>query len=206
MLERFLRFIHDYVSLFGGIGGAVATLVLLKIGKFLSRTRLVLSFDPSSNAYMSTSTHLEGGQQVARKYLRVSVRAAGLFRTLFGSSGAANCLIYITAIRPLESGSAGQDRLYDARPISWPPNNMFTARNIPRGITMFANVVTMKQGHLNWNFRVPEQYGLDSVRSHPGPLLLRITATAENAAPKSIEIEVSINADLSGFEARLRAR
>ena len=144
MLERFLRFIHDYVSLFGGIGGAVATLVLLKIGKFLSRTRLVLSFDPSSNAYMSTSTHLEGGQQVTRKYLRVSVRAAG--------------------------------------------------------------VVTMKQGHLNWNFRVPEQYGLDSVRSHPGPLLLRITATAENAAPKSIEIEVSINADLSGFEARLRAR
>ena len=67
---------------------------------------------------------------------------------------------------------------------------------------MFANVVVMKRGHLDWNFHVEEQYGLDSVRGNPGPLLLRITATAENAAPKSIEIEAAIKADLSGFEAR----
>jgi hypothetical protein len=70
---------------------------------------------------------------------------------------------------------------------------------------MFANVVAMKQGHLGWNFHVPDHYGLESVRSHPGPLLIRVTATAENAAPKSIEIEASIKADLSGFEARLRS-
>ena len=161
-------------------------------------------YDANSDAYLSTSKHFEDGKQVTRNYLRVSVRAKGVFKTFFGSSGAEKCLIYISAIRPVESGRAGQDRLFDARPISWPPNKQFAARHIPRGITMFANVVTMKQGLLGWNFHVPDHYGLESVRSHPGPLLLRVTATAENAAPKSIEIEASIKADFSGFEARLR--
>ena len=68
---------------------------------------------------------------------------------------------------------------------------------------MFANVVTMKQGHLGCRFEVPDPYGLDSVRDHIGPLLLRVTATAKNADPKSIDIEVSIKPDKSGFEARL---
>jgi len=71
---------------------------------------------------------------------------------------------------------------------------------------MFANVVTMKHGHSHWRFQVPNHYGLDSVCNHAGPLLLRITATAENADPKSIEIEASIKADKSGFEARLVRR
>jgi hypothetical protein len=48
---------------------------------------------------------------------------------------------------------------------------------------MFANVVAMRRGHLGWDFQVPNQYGLHSVRSHAGILLLRITATAENADP-----------------------
>ena len=205
MLERFLAFLHSNVSLFSGMLGAVTTLVLLSGGKFLTRPRLVLFFDSSSDAYMSTSTHREGDQpSVTRKYLRVSLRAAGLFGTNFGgSSGAANCLMYLTAIQPVVSGRVSNDELYDGRTISWPPNRLFTPRHIPRGITMFANVVTMKEGHLGWNFQVPDQYGLNSVRSHAGTLRFRITATAENAKPVSIHIDASIKADKSGFEARL---
>ncbi len=188
--------------------GAVTTLLFLWVGKFLARPRLVLSFDGSSDAYVATSTHREGKQpSVTRKYLRVSLRAAGLFgRDLGGSSGAANCLIYITAIQRVVNGSAASDEIYDGRTVSWPPNGMFDPRHIPRGITMFANVVTMKQGHLGWNFHVPDQYGLDSVRSHAGILRFHITATAENAKPVSIYIEASIKADLSGFQARLVRR
>ncbi len=204
MLERFLCFLHGNVALFGGIGGAVTTLVLLGIGKFLTRPRLVLSFDEGSDAYMSSSTHSEGDPpvKVTRKYLRVSLRASGLIGNLFGSSGAAKCLIYVTAIQPVEDDD--DDQLRDARIVSWPPNNDFAPRYIPRGITMFANVVAMKVGTLSWKFHIPKEYGLHSVRHHPGILLLRVTATAENAKPVSIEIEASIKADLSGFQARKR--
>jgi hypothetical protein len=208
MLEQFMHLLHSNLSLFSGILGALTTLVLLSVGRVLARPRLVLSFDSSSDAYMATSTHREGNApSVTRKYLRVSLRAAGLFGTnLGGSSGAAKCLIYITAIQPLVKGSAGNDQLYDARPVSWPPNQTFDPRNIPRGITMFANVVTMRVGHLDWNFHVPNQYGLDSVRGHIGTLRFCITAIAENAKPVSIYIEASINADKSEFEARLVKR
>ncbi len=71
---------------------------------------------------------------------------------------------------------------------------------------MFANVVTMKTGHIGWDFQVPDQYGLQSIRSHPGSLLLTVTATAANAKPFSIQIEARIKADKSGFEANLRPR
>jgi hypothetical protein len=39
-----------------------------------------------------------------------------------------------------------------------------------------------------------------------GPLLLRVTATAKNADPESIDIEASIKPDKLGFEARLVKR
>jgi hypothetical protein len=208
MLQRFLSFLHDHVSLFSGMLGAVTTLVLLSIGKALARPRLVLSFDGSSDAYMATSTHAEGDQpSVTRKYLRVSLKAAGLFGTNFGgSSGAANCLIYITAIQPVVNGNASDDQLYDGRIVSWPPNRKFDPRHIPRGVRMFANVVTMREGHLGWDFQVPDQYGMNAIRSHPGTLRFRITATAENAKPVSIYIEASIKADKSGFQTHLVKR
>ena len=208
MLEQFLGFLHSHVSLFSGISGAVTTLVLLSVGKFLARPRLVLSFDGSRDAYVATSTHREGNEpSITRKYLRVSLRAAGLFGTNFGgSSGAAKCLIYIAAIQPVVNGRAGNDQIYDARPVSWPPNQTFDPRHIPRGITMFANVVTMREGNLGWDFQVPNQYGLNSVRSHAGTLRFRITATAENAKPVSIYIDASIKADKSGFQTRLGKR
>jgi len=109
MLEQFLAFLHRHVSLLSGMLGAVTALVLLSVGKFLARPRLVLSFDGSSDAYMATSTHSEDNERsVTRKYLRVSLRAAGLFGTNFGgSSGAAKCLIYIAAIQPVVNASAG---------------------------------------------------------------------------------------------------
>lgn len=218
MLDRLLGFLHSYVSLLSGVAGAVATVVLLGVKNFLTRPRLRLCFDSGKDAYMATSTHPEGSPPVTvtRKYLRVSLKASGIlgrcryfkgkWGNVFGSSGAVNCLIYITAIRPVVNGRAVDDQLYDARIVSWPPNKTFTPRYIPRGVTMFANVVTMKQGHSHWRFQVPNHYGLDSVCNHAGPLLLRITATAENADPKSIEIEASIKADKSGFEARLVRR
>jgi hypothetical protein len=67
---------------------------------------------------------------------------------------------------------------------------------------MFANVVTMKTENIGWDFQVPDQYGLQSIRGHPGSLLLTITATAANAKPVSIQIEAWIRADKSGFEAK----
>jgi hypothetical protein len=184
----------NYVSLFGGIGGAVTTLVLVRVGQFFTRPKLVLSFDENGKAYMASSTHRENDQKVTRRYIRVSLRTSGCL----GSSAATNCRIYITAIQ-----CDGTDYLHDARTISWPPNKDWDPRTIPRGITMFANVVTMRVGVLHWNFQLPDQYGLHSVRSHPGILRLRITATADNAKPCSIEIEASIKADHSGFQARL---
>ncbi len=125
----------NYVSLFGGIGGAVATLVLVRVGQYFTRPKLVLSFDENGKAYMASSTHRENDQKVTRTYIRVSLRTSGRL----GSSAATNCRIYITAIQ-----CDGTDYLHDARTISWPPNNDWEPRTIPRGITMFANVVTMQ--------------------------------------------------------------
>ena len=54
----------NYVSLFGGIGGAVTTLVLVRVGHYFARPKLVLSFDENGKAYMASSNHRENDQQV----------------------------------------------------------------------------------------------------------------------------------------------
>jgi hypothetical protein len=142
---------------------------------------------------------------VTRKYLRVSLTANGLFGTRFGGfSGAKSCRIYITAIQPVANGKLHDDQLYDARQLSWPPNEMFEARDIPRGVTMFANVVTMKKGGLHWHFQIPNSYGLsEELLTHPGRRRIAVTATADNAKPITRHIKASVKADRSGFDAEM---
>jgi hypothetical protein len=211
ILQAFEQFLLNNNSLVlagivGAVVGSVLTVALLWLGKFVSRPRLRLFFNGTDvERYLPESTHPEGrpAVTVTRKYLRVSLKAVGLFgREIGGLSGARNCRIYITSIQL--DGREGTDRIHDARPISWPPNKNFDTRDIPRGITMFANVVTMKQGNLGWTFQIPNTYGLrQDVLTHAGTLRIGITATAENAKPVSIHIRAFIKADKSGFEAHL---
>src|SRR5580704_9015196 len=135
MLPHFRAFLVEHITLFSGVLGVLVTLLVTGAGKWLGRPRLVLSFDPSSDAYMSTSTHPEGDQpSVTRKYLRVSVTINGpMFWKSLGHVGAKDCQIYLTGIQRLIAGRLQEDELYDARPVSWPPNKDFKPRNIPRG-------------------------------------------------------------------------
>lgn len=203
MPSGWYNFLHENNSLFGGAVGAMLTATLLALKQSFGRPRLDLDFK-SNEAYLPESTHAEGDiPTVTRKYLRVSLKATGLFgRNLGGSSGAKNCRIYLTSIQPVTTGTVGKDHIYDARPISWPPNNEFNPRDIPRGVTMFANVVTIKKGNLGWTFQIPSTYGLEQeLLTHPGTMRIGVTATADNANPVSIYVRASIKADKSGFEA-----
>ena len=136
--------------------------------------------------------------------MRVSVTINGpMFWKSLGHIGAKDCQIYLTGIQRLIAGRLQKDELYDARPVSWPPNKDFKPRNIPRGATMFVNVVTMRAGQLGWHFHLPDTYGIDDLRTHGGALVLTLAVTAENAASSSIKIEASIRANRSGFDARI---
>lgn len=103
------------------------TVALLWLGKLFSRPRLPLLFDGADDGYLSESTHYENKHLVTRKYLRGSLTNRGL-------SNAQDCRIYVASIQPITNGSVVKDRIHDARHISWPPNNTFEARDIPRGV------------------------------------------------------------------------
>ena len=205
MLEQLRVFLVEHITLFSGVLGVLLTLLATGGAQWLGRPRLKLSFDPGSDSYMSTSTHQEGTDlNVTRKYLRASVSVSGpRFWRSYGYIGAKDCQIYLIAIQRIIAGKLSEDELYDARPISWPPNNDFKPRNIPRGATMFANVVTVRVGHLGWDFQLPGQYGLLDIRGASGTLVLTLVATAENAYSSSIQIAASIKADKSGFDTRI---
>jgi hypothetical protein len=197
------KFLHDYGPLLGGAIGATLAFLFVGFKEFFARPRLHLDFDNTDEAHMSESTHPEGDKVVTRKYLRVSLTARGFFKNGFGgSSGAKKCRVYITSIQPIIGGKVSKDKIYDARPVTWPPNSDFAPRDIPRGVTMFVNVVTMKMGSLHWHFQVPNTYGLgDDTVSHSGSILIGLTATADNAKPVTTHVRASIKADKSGFEA-----
>jgi hypothetical protein len=205
MVKSFWQFLVDHITVLSGVLGVLVTLLVTGARQWLGRPRLVLSFH-DSEAYLSTSTHREVDQQeVTRKYLRVSVKIDGpRFWKSYGYVGAKDCQFYLTGIQRVIAGKPQEDILYDARPVSWPPNNDFKPRNIPRGATMFANVVTMRVDHLGWDFQLPGLYGLSwETRSYSGTFVLTLAATAENAFPSSIRIAASIKADKSGFNVSL---
>lgn len=122
------KFAQDYAFLFGGAAGACLTFIFLGLKQLFGRPRLHLVFNKDDEAYLSESTHLEGETpkvMVTRKYLRVSVQATGIFRSRSGgSSGARKCRIYVTSIQPIKDGKPQHDRIYDARPTSWPPRSL----------------------------------------------------------------------------------
>ena len=163
MPSDWFTFVHENNSLFGGPVGATLTAILLGLKQFIGTPRLYLDFKSGQDAYLSESTHVEGEGRVTRKYLRVSVTATGIFGLRFGgSSGARKCRIYVTSIQPIKDGATQNDHIFDARPISWPPDKDFDPRDIPRA-SPFANVVTMKQHHLAWAFQLPDTYGLKPI-------------------------------------------
>lgn len=205
------QFAQDYAFLFGGAAGACLTFIFLGLKQFFGRPRLRLDFNKDDEAYLSESTHLEGENpevMVTRKYLRVSVKATGILRSrIGGSSGARNCRIYVTSIQPIQNGKPQHDHIYDARPTSWPPNKDFVPRDIPKGIIMFANVVTMRKGRGHWHFQIPDTYGLsDDLLNHQGLMRIGVTATADNAKPSTIYVRAAIKADRSGFEVHKERR
>ncbi len=89
------------------------------------------------------------------------------------------------------------------RIVSWPPNKTYFKVYPPRSYDVCKRSDDETR-IFGVELSVPNDYGLDSVRTHTGAFLLRITATAENAHPVSIEIEASIKHDRSGFDARKR--
>src|SRR5277367_6377912 len=95
------QFAQDYAFLFGGAAGACLTFFFLGLKQFFGRPRLKLHFNNTDEAYLAESTHPEGepSVMVTRKYLRVSLKATGIFGLQFGgSTGARKCLIYVTSV------------------------------------------------------------------------------------------------------------
>jgi hypothetical protein len=192
-------FLLDNNSLLGGIAGAVLTTFLLWARELFVRPKLTLRFSEDKEGYLTSSTHPENGNpSVTRKYLRVSVSA----NAPWGFAPAKQCVIYLSSIEILTNGKPGANLLHDARQISWPPYAQFGGRELPNGITLFANVVFMKEGELGWSFQIPNSYGLGpDITQHPGTLRLGLVATAENAKPVRCYVRASIVANHSGFEA-----
>jgi hypothetical protein len=187
-LEITVAFVAAAAAIAGGlVSGSFDWLVDL-----ITRPKLVIDM-PQGDATQTTATWSEGEASVTGIFGRVRVRNTG-FRI------AKRCSVYLTDLKKVyPSGRAEPTAFHDSMVLSW-PNNDFAPRDIPNGVTFYADVASVRTHVSRWFFAVQQLYASQvGLNEHRGTYRFTVTVTAENAKPRAREIEIFYDGDWKTF-------
>jgi hypothetical protein len=122
-----------------------------------------------------------------------------------GWDTAKNCRVFLTSIKEVINTNEVKTNYHDSKPLSW-PGWKFEPRDIPHNIVFYIEVVGVFKHEAGWNFKINQREEIPRMRTFSGTYRFQLTATADNAKPKSCEIDVTYpNKEVSDWE-QLRAR
>ena len=159
--------------------------------------RPVLELDhQEAQAYFPTANYqTKDGKEVVEIFVRARVHNTG-FRV------ARECRVFLTNVEEVHHSGTTKTAFHDSMPLSWPLGD-FSARDIPKGVELFVDVVSVFRYPEGWNFKVPQLYSSQQgLKTYRGTYRLTLLATAANALPsKPLQIDATYQMDWNNFRA-----
>lgn len=150
----------------------------------LARPKLQLDFQ-DGRANKIETTYESNGQLVTETYIRARLRNSGL-------RAARDCRVFLVGLKEVRNTNTHATTFHDAMVLAWPgwPKD-FDSRVIPNGIETYIDIVSVIKGQVGWNFHVKKLYASHSaLKSFNGTYRLTLLATADNADPARLTIDV----------------
>ena len=115
------------------VSGLFSGLLGQRVEEWWYRPRLVVEFLSNEGGFRTEGTWREGDKEITQIYIRARVRNEG-------SHIAKRCRPYLVKLEEIHPSGTTPTRLFDSLVLRW-PGNEFDARDIPRGINQFFDVV-----------------------------------------------------------------
>jgi len=184
------------VVLFGGVCAILGGLLsgaYEHIRDVLTRPRLSIDFEGGS-ANLTAAEYMRGDKRIAELYVRVRIRNKG---KRIGTS----CRVFLTRLLEVQPSGATVAKFYDARQLAW-AGYEFSARDIPRGVDFYVDVVRISKHESGWLFGVEKLFASElELLRYRGTYRFQLLVTADNAKPAACAVDVSYDGDWHGLRA-----
>jgi hypothetical protein len=149
-----------------------------------------LSVDYDGTEGNRVDAHYRKGEaDVDEIYIRVRVRNLG-YRT------AKDSRVFLTALREVhDAGVTAPSPVYDSMQLAW-AGWSFEPRDIPRGVTFYADLMRVSKHTPGWLLSVKEKLANHAaLPAYSGTYRFQVTVTADNADPAVCEVDVTYKQD-----------
>jgi hypothetical protein len=148
-----------------------------------------------SPANKPTAVYKEKEQTIEEIFIRVRLRNTG-------RRVARDCRVFLISVSEVIEGNVHKASFHDSMELAWPgyPRD-FAPRPIPKGIDAYVDVVSVRKNESGWRFHIKRSFSSQPFKDYKGNYRLKILATADNAEPVELEIDVYYNQDWHSLRA-----
>jgi hypothetical protein len=176
------------------IVGAVLHGTYQHLRDWYGRPRLQIDYEGKDGANKVDVDYHSGEKHVAEVYIRARIQN-------LGKRPAKNCLVFLTALTEVHQSGTTPTSFYDATPVAW-PGWKFSPKDIPRGIPFYVDIMKVSKHTSGWLISVEHLYAShEKLKNYSGTYRFQLTATADNAAPVTYEIDVTYNQNWNNLRA-----
>jgi hypothetical protein len=151
------------------------------------RTKLSVDYEGNEGNRVD-ARYKKGETDVDEIYIRVRVRNLGHY-------AAKGSRVFLTSLHEVHGAVTTPAPLYDSLQMAWAGWN-FEPRDIPQGVTFYADLMRVSKRTPGWLFSVREKLANHAaLPAYSGTYRFQVTVTADNADPAVCEVDVTYNQD-----------
>ncbi len=182
------------ISSGAAILAALLTVFIPALVQWWKKPLLGLNYNGNGIGFKVEKDFEENGQRVFRVYIMAQI-------TNNGRTTAQNCRVYLTDIQSVLNGVTTPTVFNSSFQLGW-PGWIFDGRELPPNFKMFAEVIAVDKSTQGWRFMFNGAAANDaSLTGHRGVLRFYLVATADNAAPASLTLDIDYNGDWHNLRA-----
>jgi hypothetical protein len=186
------------IALVGAAGGVTGGLVT----GFYSHARAWFTSPRLSVDYANDDAHFIDfdavnweGKEISAVYVRVRIRN-------IGRRVARGCRVFLVGLEEVHPAGTTPTNLHDALVLGWPGGQDFEPRDIPPGVSFYADLASVSKHVAGWHFCVKETYA-DHRRlpQYRGTYRFHVLVTADDAKPSQCKVDATYDGDWHNFRA-----
>ena len=167
------------------IAGALITGIFDWFRQIISRPRLKLDYlDEKGNR--TEAIYPDKDFEIHELFVRVRLRNVG-------RRPAKGCRLFLIGLQEVKDGNVRSTSFYDSMELSWAsyPED-FNPRDIPNGVENYANIASVTKNKSGWVFHIRQIFSSHKdLMNYKGTYRFKLLATADNADPEFLDVDVS---------------
>jgi hypothetical protein len=179
---------NSWIILLSALIGLVARLFLWRLGEWWDRPRLKVEFIPNEGGFRDEGTWTEDDRQITEICIRARVRNES-------RAVAKRCRAFLVKLEEVHPAGTTPTVLFDTLLLRWPPID-YEPRDIPEGINLFFDIVSVFKHEPGWLFTFKERSTRHAEpRNYRGTYRFTVLVTGDGVVPSGRKIDVSYDGD-----------